>query len=70
MYNSGTAELKLSLWPVFIAATELVDEGDRRTALEAFDKICRQRGAVTSRRTRESMVERVWRARDAGGEWN
>lgn len=71
MYISGTpAELKLSLWPVFISATELVSEEDRNTALQTFDMIHAKRGTVTSKRTRDFTIERVWKARDAGINWN
>lgn len=71
MYISGTAaELKLSLWPVFIAATELASEEDRSTALQTYDIISTQRGTVTSRRTKDFTVERIWKARDKGEEWN
>jgi hypothetical protein len=71
MYISSTpSELKMSLWPVFIAATELLSDEDRGTVLQAYDMIYTQRGTVTSRRAKQFTVERVWKARDAGMEWN
>jgi hypothetical protein len=39
MSISGNAELEMSLCPVFIAATELLDDEDRSTAIQAFDTI-------------------------------
>jgi hypothetical protein len=48
MYISCTAKLKMSLWLVFIAATELLDKEDQNTARQALDMICTQRGTVAS----------------------
>jgi|ERR1700693_542611 hypothetical protein len=39
MSISGNAELEMSLCPVFIAATELLDDEDRSTAIQAFGMI-------------------------------
>ena len=68
--SAMTDQLKTSLWPVLIAGTELTEEGDRKIVLGMFDEIVRQRKTVTSRRTRDFCVQRVWAARDAGLPWN
>lgn len=68
--SAMTDQLKTSLWPVLIAGTELVEEGDRVVAVGMFDEIVRQRKTVTSRRTRDFCVQRVWKARDEGVAWN
>lgn len=70
MYISGTAELKMSLWLLFIDATELLGKEDRSTALQDFGMIYMQRGTVASQRTKDFTVERVWNARDSGMDWN
>ncbi|KAH6712285.1 fungal-specific transcription factor domain-containing protein [Leptodontidium sp. MPI-SDFR-AT-0119] len=68
--SAMTDQLKTSLWPVLIAGTELTEEGDRAIVMGMFDEIVRQRKTVTSRRTREFCVQRVWAARDSGLAWN
>lgn len=64
------AETKLLLWPVFLAACEMRNADDRGAVGDLFDSISTHRGTVTVERTRRFVEERVWRARDAGGEWN
>lgn len=44
-------EIKLSLWPLFVAACELKRPDDRENATELFDNICRARPTVTAKRT-------------------
>ncbi|KAK0121879.1 hypothetical protein ONS95_010159 [Cadophora gregata] len=68
--SAMTDQLKTSLWPVLIAGTELTEEQDRSIVLGMFDEIVRQRKTVTSRRTRDFCVQRVWAARDAGLAWS
>ncbi|KAF6830597.1 hypothetical protein CPLU01_07287 [Colletotrichum plurivorum] len=63
-------ETKLLLWPVFLAACEMADPEDRAAALDVLDSIGSHRKTVTVERTRRFVEERVWRARDAGEEWN
>ncbi|OJJ50400.1 hypothetical protein ASPZODRAFT_149729 [Penicilliopsis zonata CBS 506.65] len=63
-------ELRLSLWPAFVAACELVAADDRATVLDIFDGIYRVRFTATALRTRAFCVDRVWHARDTGQPWN
>ncbi|KAL3461771.1 fungal-specific transcription factor domain-containing protein [Aspergillus heterothallicus] len=71
VHISGTAQdIKLSLWPLFIAACELESTEDRTHATRLFDDICYARPIVTARRTKAFVVETVWAARDAGGSWD
>ncbi|KAG7116177.1 Transcriptional regulatory protein moc3 like [Verticillium longisporum] len=72
LYASGApaAETKLLLWPVFLAACEMRGEEDRRAVGEVLASIAGHRRTVTVERTRRFVEERVWRARDAGEDWN
>ena len=71
VYTSGPREeLRMLLWPVFIAACEAVDEDDRSTVLEVFDSICMYRKTATALRTKNFCVDRVWKVRDSGMEWD
>ncbi|KAE8454205.1 hypothetical protein EG329_005130 [Mollisiaceae sp. DMI_Dod_QoI] len=64
--SAMTDQLKTALWPAFLAGTELVAEEDRNTVMQMFDEIYRQRKTITSLRTRNFCVHRVWAARDSG----
>ncbi|KAG7103564.1 Transcriptional regulatory protein moc3 like [Verticillium longisporum] len=72
LYASGApaTETKLLLWPVFLAACEMRGEEDRRAVGEVLASIAAHRRTVTVERTRRFVEERVWRARDAGQDWN
>lgn len=63
-------ELKMLLWPVFLAACEMSAEEDRQMVLDIFDAILAQRRTVTAQRTKMFVVDRVWTARDERREWN
>lgn len=63
-------ELKMLLWPVFLAACEMSVDEDRQAVLDIFDAILAQRRTVTAQRTKMFVVNRVWAARDEGREWN
>lgn len=63
-------ELKGSLWPTFIAACELEGDDDRATAIDIFDGIYRSRKTATCLHTKRFTLDRVWKARDAGDDWN
>ncbi|CZR69324.1 uncharacterized protein PAC_19224 [Phialocephala subalpina] len=67
--SAMTDQLKTALWPAFIAGTELIDEDDRNFIVQMFDEIHRQRKTVTSLRTRNFCLDRVWSARDVGLPW-
>ena len=71
VYTSGPREeLRMLLWPVFIAACEAVDEDDWSTVLEVFDSICMYRKTATALRTKNFCVDRVWKVRDSGMAWD
>ncbi|KAM0334519.1 hypothetical protein ACHAQA_001548 [Verticillium albo-atrum] len=72
LYASGppAAETKLLLWPVFLAACEMRGDEDRGAVREVLAAIAAHRRTVTVERTRRFVEGRVWRARDAGEEWN
>ncbi|OHF02889.1 hypothetical protein CORC01_01647 [Colletotrichum orchidophilum] len=71
LYTSGPpSESKMLLWPVFMAACEMLDADDRATVLDVFDAIGTHRKTVTVERTKMFVEERVWKARDEGREWN
>lgn len=71
VHTSGEDDdLKMSLWPVFIAACEVCNEADRTTATYMLGAICRARKTVTSTRTRAFVINRVWHARDNALDWN
>lgn len=62
-------EAKMLLWPVFIAACEMLAEEDRQMVLDVFDAILQQRKTATVQRTKSFVLNRVWPARDDGKEW-
>jgi hypothetical protein len=68
--NGPPEEVRMLLWPVFVAACDLANEDDRSTALQVFDSIYKSRKTATSLRTKEFCVNRVWAARDTGMDWN
>ncbi|KZL84556.1 c6 zinc finger domain protein [Colletotrichum incanum] len=71
LYTSGPpSESKMLLWPVFMAACEMLNADDRDAALDVFDAIGSHRKTVTVERTRKFVQERVWKARDEGRNWN
>lgn len=71
VHTSGPPdELRLLLWPIFIAASELENGDERLTAVQMFDAICKGRNTATALRTKNFCIERVWEARNAGFEWN
>lgn len=63
-------EVKMLLWPVFLAACEMSAEEDRQMVLDILDAIMAQRRTVTAQRTKSFVLNRVWPARDEGQEWN
>ncbi|KAL3477196.1 fungal-specific transcription factor domain-containing protein [Aspergillus californicus] len=63
-------DIKLSLWPLFIAACELESAEDRAHAVGLFDGICYARPIVTARRTMAFVMDYIWPGRDSGGEWD
>lgn len=63
-------EAKMLLWPVFIAACEMLAEEDRQMVLDVFDAILQQRKTATVQRTKSFVLNRVWPARDNGREWS
>lgn len=63
-------EVKMLLWPVFLAACEMSAEEDRQLVLDVLDAIMAQRRTVTAQRTKSFVLNRVWPARDEGREWN
>ncbi|CAI7598889.1 unnamed protein product [Penicillium glandicola] len=68
--SGSPQDIKLSLWPLFIAACELEMPEDRGHASQLFDDICHARPTVTARRTKSFCVDQVWPARDLGGNWD
>lgn len=68
--SGSPQDIKLSLWPLFIAACELEKPEDRGHATRLFDDICRVRSTVTARRTKSFCVDQVWPTRDFGGNWD
>lgn len=63
-------EAKMLLWPVFIAACEMLAEEDRQMVLDVLDVILQQRKTATVQRTKLFVMNRVWPARDEGREWS
>lgn len=63
-------EVKMLLWPVFLAACEMSAAEDRQTVLALLDAITAQRRTVTAQRTKRFVLHRVWPARDAGRAWD
>lgn len=68
--TSSDDDMKMALWPVFLASCEMNTEADRTSVTCMFKSICRGRKTVTTTRTRSFVAHRVWAARDAGMEWN
>ncbi|KAJ0415575.1 fungal-specific transcription factor domain-containing protein [Aspergillus carlsbadensis] len=68
--SGSPQDIKLSLWPLFIAACELKSREDRAHAIRLFDDICYARPIVTARRTKSFVVDTIWPARDAGENWD
>ncbi|EXJ91387.1 hypothetical protein A1O1_04499 [Capronia coronata CBS 617.96] len=63
-------DMKMSLWPLFLASCELHSDADRMIATQSLGVICDCRKTVTALRTRDFVVNRVWAARDSGDDWN
>lgn len=63
-------DLRLSTWPALIAGCELESEEDRAVIVDVFLGIFRERKTGTSLQTLNFVTERVWRARDAGDDWD
>ena len=63
-------DMKMLLWPVFLASCEVNSEADRASATQMLGAICRARKTATATRTRSFVVNRVWAARDNGQDWN
>lgn len=63
-------EVKMLLWPVFLASCEMSAEEDRQMVLDILDAIMVQRRTVTAQRTKSFVLNRVWPARDEGRDWN
>ncbi|KAK5265118.1 hypothetical protein LTR96_009485 [Exophiala xenobiotica] len=63
-------DMKMSLWPVFVASCEMQSEEDRLSATEILNPICSGRKTITALRTRNFVAHRVWAARDAGLNWD
>lgn len=71
VHTSGEDDdVKMSLWPVFVAACEVSNEADRMTTSYMLGAICRARKTVTATRTRAFVINRVWHARDNALDWN
>lgn len=63
-------EVKMLLWPVFLAACEMSAEEDRQMVLDILDTILAQRKTSTVQKIKSFVLNRVWPARDQGEEWN
>ncbi|KIX07452.1 uncharacterized protein Z518_02105 [Rhinocladiella mackenziei CBS 650.93] len=63
-------ELRLSTWPALIASCELESEEDRAVAINVFRSIYSVRKTGTSLQTMKFVMERVWRARNEGHDWD
>lgn len=63
-------EVKMLLWPVFLAACEMSAEEDRQMVLDILDAILEQRKTATVQKIKSFVLNRVWPARDQAGEWN
>lgn len=71
VYTGGPPDdVRMLLWPLFIAACELSCAVDRFGALQMFENIRISRHTATVLRTRSFCVDRVWKARDTGADWN
>ncbi|CAH0036337.1 unnamed protein product [Clonostachys solani] len=68
---SGTPDdIKLSLWPLFLAACEVEQPDDRDLATQMFNDICSSRPILTAKRTKSFCVDQIWPARDRGENWD
>lgn len=63
-------DLRLSTWPALIASCELKSEEDRAVAIDIFRGIYLVRKTGTSLQTKRFVTQRVWKARDAGDDWD
>lgn len=63
-------EVKMLLWPVFLAACEMSAEEDRQMVLDVLDTILSQRKTATVQKIKSFVLNRVWPARDRGEAWN
>ena len=71
MHIHGPAEdVKLSLWPLFVAACELEQPEDRALATALLNEVCHARPIMTARRTKAFVMEHIWPARDRGEVWD
>lgn len=71
VHTSGSEDdVKMALWPVFLAACEVCNEADRLTADNMLQVICRSRKTATSFQIHSFVKDRVWDARDNGRDWN
>ncbi|KAI1612546.1 fungal-specific transcription factor domain-containing protein [Exophiala viscosa] len=68
--NGQPEDLRLSTFPALIASCELESEEDRAVAVEIFEGIYNARKTGTSLQTKDFVVDRVWKARDAGEDWD
>ncbi|KAK4938225.1 hypothetical protein LTR10_021298 [Elasticomyces elasticus] len=68
--NGQPEDLRLSTFPALIATCELESEEDRAVAIEIFENIYKTRKTGTSLQTRDFVVHRVWKAKDAGEDWD
>ncbi len=68
--TSHCEDLKMSLWPIFLATCEAASEADRLTAVQLLDSTCSSRRTATAMRTKSFIINRVWDARDLGLDWN
>ncbi|KAJ5904053.1 fungal-specific transcription factor domain-containing protein [Penicillium tannophilum] len=68
--SGSPQEIKLCLWPLFIAACEVEKPEDRLHVSRLFDDIHQARPMATTRRTKSFCVEQVWPARDSGANWD
>ncbi|KAJ5806401.1 fungal-specific transcription factor domain-containing protein [Penicillium pulvis] len=68
--SGSPQEIKLCLWPLFIAACEVEKPEDRLHVSRLFDDIHQARPMATTRRTKSFCVEQVWPARNSGANWD
>jgi hypothetical protein len=71
VYLKGPPEdLGLSTWPALIGSCELESVEDRAIAVNIFRSIYSVRKTGTSLQTMRFIIERVWKARDNGDDWD
>lgn len=68
--NGEPEDLRLSTWATFVASCELQSREDRDVAIGIFDAIYSSRRTGTALQTKKFVIERVWKARDGGENWN